>query len=442
MEEANYTMDTINIILTVVFIILNGFFVAAEFAMVKLTKSKIKTMMREKQPFASTAMWLFKRQNMALSACQLGITMASLALGWIGEPAIAHVISPWILDLGVTSEKVLHGIAFAIAFTIITSLHIVIGEQVPKIYAIRRPGPVMLGTAFLLKVFYILLFPFMFVLNAVTNVFLRGLGITGSGEHDEPLTEEEIRASLTIAYATGELSKTEHKLLNAVFKFDDEVTRKVMVPRGEVEILNDHRSFEENVALARASNHSRFPLCEDSLDRLIGVVHIKDLMRSEKTILKDLARSPLLIPENVPLGKLLQEFKMAKQHLAFIQDEHGTILGIVTLEDVLEELVGSVWDEFDTEETDIVPKDNDTYIIAGDTTLDEINEVLDTNLYSEHSDTLSGLIVEEAGHKIEPGLKVSLEEDTVITILEVDGIRVKKAEIKVDRTPEKDQGIL
>lgn len=442
---STYSMDTFNIGLTLIFILLNGFFVAAEFAMVKLSKSKVKTMISEKQPFAETAMWLYKRQNMALSACQLGITMASLALGWIGEPAIAHLISPLIMDLGVTSTNVVHGIAFTIAFSLITSLHIVVGEQVPKIYAIRRPGSVMLSSALLLKGFYILLFPFMYVLNGITNVFLRWLGITESGDHDTPLTEEEIQASLTLAYGIGELSKTEHKLLNAVFRFDDEVARKIMVPRNAVALIDINNTFEENLKFTRKSSHSRFPICEGSLDKVIGVVHIKDIIRQEdltKVDLQKIARKPIFVPENILLSKLLQEFRIAKQHFAFVQDEHGTILGIITMEDVLEELVGSLQDEFDTEEPEDISKlDNEMYLVSGDTTLDDINEQLGTNLKSDEVDTISGLIVAQEGHKLKLGASLTVSDEVLVQIVELDGIRVAKVKLSVKKETDLDGSV-
>lgn len=437
MEVAgSYTTDGINIGLTVIFIILNGFFVAAEFALVKISKSKLNVMIREKRPFATTAMWLFKRQNLALSACQLGITMASLALGWIGEPAIAHLITPLIQDFGVTSDKVIHGIAFAIAFTTITAFHIVIGEQVPKIYAIRKPGPVFLGSALVLKGFYMILYPFMYVLNSITNVFLKWLGITDANDHDSPLTEEEIQASLGIAYSKGELSKNEHKLLKAVFRFDDEVARQIMKPRIDVEFLDIGKSFTENIEYARNSRHTRFPLCEGSLDNVLGVVHIKDMFGFDKNHqldLKSILRPAMQVPENILLGKLLQEFRQARQHLAFVMDEHGTTLGIVTLEDVLEEIVGSVQDEFDLENADIMEQKDGTYLVNGDVHLDDLNTRFDINLDSEDADTLSGLIVEKIGHKLEKGKKTKLgkDEDIDAEIVEVDGIRAKKVVLTI-----------
>jgi len=432
--EASYAMDGIKIGLTVIFILLNGFFVAAEFALVKVRKSRLKAMVDEKRAFAVTAMWLFKRQNLALSACQLGITMASLALGWIGEPAIAHLITPIIQDLGITSENVIHGIAFTIAFSIITAFHIVIGEQVPKIYAIRKPGIVFLGSAVLLKAFYVTLYPFMYVLNTITMIFLKWLGIEGSGEHDTPLTEEEIRASLSIAHAKGELSQNEHNLLHAVFRFDDEVARKIMIPRNEVEFLEAKNTFKQNLQFAKKSKHSRFPLCEGSLDKLVGVLHVKSMFGIDDDAQIDLAsiaRPPMLIPENILLGKLLQEFRIARQHLAFVQNEHGTVLGIVTLEDVLEELVGSMQDEFDNEQPDIVKQAGGKYLIDGDVLIDELNLKFNLDMVSEEADTISGLIVEKIGHKLKVGKILKFENGVEVEIVGVEGIRATKIRLTI-----------
>lgn len=433
-ETPNYALDGINLGLTVIFIILNGFFVAAEFALVKISKIRIKAMINEKRPFATTAMWLFKRQNLALSACQLGITMASLALGWIGEPAIAHLLTPLIHDLGVTSPNIIHGISFTIAFTAITTFHIIIGEQVPKIYAIRKSDQVFLGSAVLLKGFYILLYPFMYVLNSITNVILKWMGINESDGHDTPLTEEEIRASLSIAHTKGELTRNEHKLLNAVFRFDDEVASGIMKSRGEVEFLDINTSFTESLKFIKQSKYTRFPLCDHSLDKLIGVVHIKDLVgygEDDNLDLTSIARPIMLIPENILIGKLLHEFRTSRQQFAFLQDEYGTILGIVTLEDVLEELVGSIEDEFDIEEPDIIPQADDKYQVDGDVPLDDINIRFDINLVSEDATTLSGLIVEKIGHKLEKGLKVKLDNNVTAEIIEIDGIRVTRVLLAV-----------
>ena len=430
-QSSLYT-DTYHLGITVIMILLNGFFVAAEFALVKLNRSKINGMVKEGRPFATVALWLYERQNLALSACQLGITMASLALGWIGEPAVAHMITPVIHSIGITSEALLHGIAFTIAFTLITSLHIIIGEQVPKIYAIRKADTVFLYSSLILKGFYIILYPFMYVLNRITMVILRWIGVTDADSHEAPLSEDEIQASLSLSHASGELTKNEARMINAVFKFDDEVVSHIMLPRGDIEFLNIKDPFTKNLENIKEMNHSRFPLCEDSLDNILGVVHIKDLLgfdQDDDLDLKSIMRPPIFIYEKMGISQLLQEFKQLKQHLAFVQDEHGTILGIVTLEDVLEELVGSLDDEFDIVQPEFLKEAENRFLVDGDIQLDRLNDRFKIKLFAEDADTLAGLIIEKAGYKLSERSTVIIQEGLWAEILKIDGVRASKVRL-------------
>jgi CBS domain containing-hemolysin-like protein len=432
-----YILDSIKIILAVIFVLLNGFFVAAEFALVKVRMSRLEELNGQNKPFATTAIWLLKRQNLSLSVCQLGITMASLALGWIGEPALAHLIHPVFLAIGITSEVVLHAAAFTIAFSIITSLHIVIGEQVPKIYSIRRPGIVLLWCAGPLKLFYVIFYPFMVILNNASIFFLRKFGIQNPDEHDIPLSEAEIRASLSRSLFTGELSGSEHRLLNAVFKFDDMVCRQIMVPRVEIEFLDVDWPYPKLLKFARESHHTRLPLCKGSLDHVKGVIHLKNLVglsADEPVDLINIARKPLYIPESLPLSDLLHQFQTIRQHMVFVVDEHGTIVGIVTLEDVLEQLVGEVQDEFDAELPDIVPDGQDQFIVLGGTLIEDLNEELDLNLHSEEVDTLSGLLTEHVGQMLSPGKCVEFDNGIKAEVLEVKGNRATRVRLKIQNS--------
>jgi CBS domain containing-hemolysin-like protein len=431
-----YLADTINLIITGILILLNGFFVAAEFALVKVNKSKIKTMQRDQNPFASVALWLYKRQNMALSACQMGITMASLALGWIGEPALAHLIRPVLESIGITSEGVLHGVAFAIAFTLITSFHIVIGEQFPKIYAIRRPVAVFGWSSLPLKFFYIIFYPFMWLLDRVTSGMLAMVGIESSGDHETILSEDEIRASLSIAYNQGDLSKNEHQLLDAAFRFDDQVTRQIMIPRREIVFFDLAKTYEENMEIARKTRHTRFPLCEGSLDAIKGILHIKDLLGlgpNDHSLahLKKISRIPIFVPEALPINVLLQKFRRSKQHMALVEDEHGTLIGVVTLENVLEELIGDVQDEFDQETQGIKKESKGSYLVNGDLSINYINDYFDINLEAEEADTLSGLITEKSDFQLEKGRKIKLDNGISLEILSIKDRRVTKVRIMI-----------
>ena len=220
--------DVIKIAFAIILVIINGFFVATEFALVKVRPGRLDELVRQGRIFATTAKWLVQRLDAALSACQLGITMASLGLGWIGEPAVAHLLRPLLQSVGVVSEMWLHGIAFAVAFSGITAAHLVFGEQAPKIFALRRPEKVLLWFAPPLKFFYFLSYPFMVALNATTSFLLRKIGIKGGSEHETVHSEEEIRALLRQAHQHGELSRSEHRLINAVFEFDDTVCQTDM----------------------------------------------------------------------------------------------------------------------------------------------------------------------------------------------------------------------
>ena len=440
---SSYVMDSINITLAGLFVILNGYFVAAEFALVKVRGSRLEELKAQGKPFANTALWLFKRQNLSLSVCQLGITMASLALGWIGEPALAHLMKPAFIAIGITSEVALHAIAFTVAFSIITALHIVIGEQVPKIYAIRRPGIVFLWCAGALKVFYVVFYPFMVVLNRASLFFLRKIGITNPDEHDTPLSEAEIRASLSRAYFTGELSGSEHRLLNSVFKFDDMVCRQIMVPRVEVEFLDINQSYQELLTAARQSHHTRLPLCQGSLDHVKGVIHLKKLVgvsRDEPFDLEEMAHEPLYVPESMPLSHLLSKFQAIRQHMVFVVDEHGTTIGIVTLEDVLEQLVGEVQDEFDIDLPNFVSDGPGQFIVLGGTLIEDLNDKLHLNLHSKEMDTLSGLMVEQVGQMLNVGKQIELESGVKAEVLEIKRNRAIRVRIGVPNFKEESSG--
>jgi CBS domain containing-hemolysin-like protein len=351
----DWLVNVLMVALAVALVGLNGFFVAAEFALVKLRRSRVDEFIAQGRMFAGTARWLLDRLDGSLSACQLGITMASLGLGWVGEPAIAHLLYPLLKAMGITSTVTLHGVAFTVAFTAITSLHLVIGEQLPKIYAIRRPDPVALWCALPLKFFYFVSYPLLVGLNVTTSFLLRKAGAEKATEHDTIHTEQQIRAMLHHAHLHGELTRSEHHLLHAVFEFDDMVCRLVMVPRTDVVYLDLRRGIAENLDVIRKTKHSRYPVCEGSLDNIRGVVHIKDLvgLSPDDIDLQSLARDGKRIPETMPISHLLRQFQSDHRHMAFVVDEYGTVTGCVTLENVLEQIVGAVEDEFDTEPPDV-----------------------------------------------------------------------------------------
>ena len=333
--------------------------------------------------------------------------MASLGLGWVGEPAVADLLRPLFQWMGIQSPTALHSASFTVAFVAITAIHIVIGEQVPKMMAILKPEFTVLTCSLPLKIFFLLTYPFMWLLNRSADFLLRLIGLeAGEAAHETPFTEDELRRLLAGAQRRGELTHGKHQLLDAIFAMDVQLTRQIMVPRTEVIFFTLAQSVEECITVARRTKHTRFPLCEDSLDSVKGVIHIKDLVVHPDPThveLEDLARQPRFVPETLPVSRLLKTFQATKQHLAFVLDEHGAVQGMVTLENVLEELVGEVQDEFDEEDPLLVPNGSGTFIVDGLTPIEDINERLRISLDADRVDTISGLLFAQAGRVLKAG---------------------------------------
>lgn len=435
-EPASPLSNVLMLALAIFLVALNGFFVAAEFALVKVRGSQIEELVRQRKPFSGTAKWLADRLEDSLSACQLGITMASLALGWVGEPAFSHLVQPVLQYAGVESEAVLHTVGFAIAFTFITGLHLVIGEQAPKIFAIRRPEQMVLWCAVPMKFFYVMSYPLLISLNAATTIILKRLGVDGAG-HEAPHSEDEIRALLREARIHGDVTHSEQRLIDAVFEFDDTICRRVMVPRADVEFFTFDQSLPECLDQARRSRHTRFPLCDGSLDTVVGVVHIKNLIGQKDDDdfdLKALARPPKTVPENMPISKLLRHFQGTRQHMAFVADEYSNIIGIVTLENVLEQIVGPVQDEFDLETPEIVPDGPGQYIVQGGTPIDVVEKVLNLYRSDDDVDTFSGLLMNRHGEILESGDRIQLD-GAMAEVLDVKGARAERIRVTLDDSP-------
>ena len=413
-----------------VLIIINGFFVAAEFALVKIRISRLQEMADAGKPAAGAALWLAKRLDKSLSACQLGITMASLALGWVGEPAFAALIAPALAAVGVTSETVIHITAFAVSFAVITGLHLVVGEQFPKIFAIRKPGSMLLWCAWPMRLAYVLLYPFLWVLDTVTAALLRLVGIEGAGHGEAPSTENELRQLLSEAHRHGTVTGSEHSLIQAVFEFDDMKVSAVMLPRTDVVFFDVNEPVEAALDVFRRTKHTRYPLCDRSLDAIVGVVHVKDLLAADFTAagfdLRSIARPQKKVPETMPVSKVLRHFQSTRQLMAFVVDEHGIVVGVVTLEQVLEQIVGEVDDEFDEREPNITAAGPGEFLVDGGTTLSQVARELNVPLTGTDDaagiDTLSGLLMERTQ-------KIPHAGDVV----ELDGARAEVVESKHNR---------
>lgn len=383
----------INILLVFFLVFLNGFFVATEFAMVKVRKSRIETLIIQGNKRAKRTLIVVKDLNSYLSACQLGITLASLGLGWVGEPAILRLLMP-IFNLFNLPSSLEHSIAFIIAFSIITGCHIVFGELVPKSLAIISPEKIALSTAFPLIFFYKLTYPVMWIFNHSTNWILKVFGLSQVDEHESVHTDEEIKLLVEESYNHGLVDKTELTLVDNIFDFSDKTVKEIMVPRTDITNIFIEDAFDDIIDFTLKEQLTRYPVCKENKDNVIGFIHIKDLYKQKiegsNQEIKNIIRDIKLVPESMLISDLLKIFKKDKVQVALVIDEYGGTSGLVTIEDILEEIVGEIQDEFDEEEDSIIKCEDNSYIVDGKVLIEDITEFLYIDIEDEHIDTIGG----------------------------------------------------
>jgi len=418
-------------------VLLNGFFVASEFALVKIRASQIDALIEQGVRGARFSRHVSNHLDTYLSATQLGITLASLGLGWLGEPFLAGMIEPFFLALGLVSPTIIHTSSFLIAFGAITFLHIVLGELAPKSLAIRRAVPVTLWVSRPLSLFYTLFKPAIWLLNGAANQLLRRvLKIEPAGESELAHSEEELRVILTESQKQNEVSPLGKEILINALDLKRRTVRDIMTPRGEVIYLNLEEPFDDQIRLAMESRHTRFPLCRGHLDDAIGLVHIKDLlglvMQSHKDLL-GVQRELPHVSEMMPLEKLLRYFLNKHAHLAVAVDEYGGAVGIVTLDNVLEELVGSIQDEFDVADQELHKISDDEFDVDGALGLYELESVRGLAFEEAEVSTVGGFVTQILGHIPQTGEAVEIGE-FLATVTQSDGRRVQRVHFK--RLPE------
>src|SRR6516165_10192335 len=389
-----------------VLVLLNSFFVAAEFALVKIRTSHLNTMAAGGSRRAGLLRAIKDNLNAYLSACQVGITMASLGLGWLGEPFLARMLQPFFALAGIESPAVIKSISFVLAFSAITFLHIVVGEQAPKILAIRKAMPSALFVSAPLRWFYVIFKPAIWFLNAASNWVLRRiLRVEPIAEGELAHSEEELRLIVRESEKSAEVTPLGRELVFNVLDLRDRVVRDIMTPRGEIVYLNVEDDFEANVKKAIESRHTRFPLCRENLDNTIGLVHIKELvpmMRDPHPDLLKIKRELIPLPEMMALETLLKLFLNKHAHLAIVVDEFGGTVGMVTLENVMEELVGDIQDEFDFEKEEFSKISADEFSVDGALALYELRDLAGIELESADVSTIGGYVTHLLGHLPKP----------------------------------------
>ncbi|MBS0264300.1 MAG: HlyC/CorC family transporter [Planctomycetes bacterium] len=426
-------MTIVEVLGVLLLVVANGFFVAAEFALVKVRLSQIEQLSRQGSFAARVTRRVLNQLDSYLSACQLGITLASLGLGWFGEDVGKKLLRPTLAAIGLADAA--EYLSLPLAFILITFLHISLGEQAPKIMAIRAARPTALVVSVPLAVFYKVLWPFIFVLHKASDLMLRAIGVKAVGPNEQLPSEDELRLILAESAAGGEVSRRERLMMENVLDLEEKITRQVMVPRRDIVFLSTRRAAPDNLQIIADSQFTRFPLCDGDLDRVIGMVHTKDVLGSivagqPLPSLTRISRKLPFFPETMRLDALLREFQRNRTHVAMVVDEYGTVSGMVTFEDVLEELVGPIQDEFDRELPMILRRSNGRFLVDALCPLDELVDECRLELPADiTSDTTGGLIVELLGHIPLPGEKVRLARHE-LTVLDAESTRVRRIEVQ------------
>ena len=387
-----------DLLLTLLLVFMNGFFVAAEFAIVKVRESQLEMEARSGNLAAGLARKIVGNIDGYLAATQLGITLASLGLGWVGEPVVSKVLLKTAELAGLQLEPALaHDIALPLAFALITVLHIVFGELAPKSIAIQRSEQTTLMLAYPLRFFYILFKPFIWLLNGIAGFILKLLGIRAV-HGNEVHSSEELRYLVEQGKDSGTIEEENYAIIQNAFDFQDRSARQIMVPRKQLVAVNLTELTEKSLEKVLEAGYSRIPCYEESLDKITGLVYLKDILmelrRQRKPDLKNLLRPVISIPENMPIGRLLKNFQKNRQQLAVVVDEFGNTRGIVTMEDILEELVGEIQDEFDNESSSLERLGNSIFRAQADASLHDLNKELPVELEEKGDyETLSGYIL-------------------------------------------------
>lgn len=421
----------VKIVAVFALVLLNGFFVAAEFALVRVRETQLDTLAAKHQFNARTARRIAANLNAYLSATQLGVTMASLALGWLGQSVSVKLFSGPLTFLGVHSPELKDSLSFAIGFILLTFFHITVGELAPKWFTIQRPLPVALWSAVPLRVFYLAFYPFNRLLSLAARFLIKEIGVEPDTAPDRVQSEEELR--LMLATARGGAARGRSIALNAL-DLRHRAVREIMRPRHEIAALDTDTSISDCMTLVERTRYSRFPICDSGdLDQMRGVIHVKDIhaQREKARVVADLipwARKPIYVPETARLDKLLKLFLERKFHFAVVVDEYGGTVGIVTLENLLETLVGQIQDEFDQEKSELAQIGDNAWEASGALPLPELEKITGTVEHGEAVATASGWVTEKLGGFPKIGDAVTVGEYE-LRVEEMDGARVGRLKI-------------
>lgn len=434
--------STISLIGIVLLLAANGFFVAAEFALVKARGPRIDALAARGNAAAGLTVQIRQNLEAYLAACQLGITMASLGLGWIGEPAVAALLRP-LFEWMNFGERLLHTVSFLIGFLVFSSLHIVIGEQVPKTFAIRKAEFVAILTAYPLHGFYRVFYPLNWILNYASKGILTLFRVE-EATHGEVYSTDELRGLVEVSKEHGELETEKAQMLANLFTFDQRPVERIMIPRGDVLMLNLDGSPEKNAEIMLSSGHSRFPVVEGDSDRLVGLLLVKDLYNAALKgqvepwrNLRQYCRKPIMVPEALKVSRLFEIMRTERAHMAFVMDEYGAFAGLVTLEDLLEEIVGEIADESDQHDVRYgIVAVEDGWEAHGLVPLSDVERIVGLKVdESLDANTLSGLFMQRLERMTEEGDTIT-EGDFLLRAISIEDHYAAKVKIEKILVPE------
>jgi CBS domain containing-hemolysin-like protein len=429
-------LTIINLSLIVLLIALTGFFVATEFAIVKVRMSKIDQLIAEGKKGALAAKKVVSHLDEYLSACQLGITVTALGLGWLGEPTVEKILHP-VFERFNFNESLTHILSFGIAFAVVTFLHVVVGELAPKTVAIQKAEAITLATARPIILFYKIMYPFIWALNGSARLLVGIFGMKPASEHELGLSEEELRILMSESYKSGEINQSELKYVNNIFEFDERIAKEIMVPRTEIVSISIDDSYEEVVKIVQSENYTRYPVVDGDKDNILGFLNVKEFLTAKvmnDINVQDMKLETFINPvirviETIPIHDLLVKMQKDRTHIAILIDEYGGTSGLVTVEDIIEEIVGEIRDEFDDDEVSEIRKlAEDHYLLNAKVLISDVNNLLGTNLDDEEIDTIGGWMLTQ-NFDAQVGTEIEAE-DYVFKVKEIDGHHIIYLEVK------------
>ncbi|MEH7491797.1 hemolysin family protein [Neobacillus sp. 3P2-tot-E-2] len=426
-------MTIINLIVIAILIAFTAFFVSFEFAIVKIRSTRIDQLVAEGNKKAIAAKKIVSNLDEYLSACQLGITVTALGLGWLGEPTVEHMLHPLFTKLNI-AESAAGILSFIIAFASVTFIHVVVGELAPKTIAINKAEAVTLIFAKPMIIFYRLMYPFIKVLNGSARVIVGIFGLKPASEHEEAHSEEELQLIISESYKSGEINQSEYKYVNNIFEFDDRIAKEIMVPRTEIVVFDRSQTLAECLEIVKVENYTRYPVIDGEKDNIVGMLNMKEVLtdyisgKNLDTPIDEYTRPVIQVIESIAIHDLLVKMQKDRVHMAILMDEYGGTAGLVTVEDILEEIVGEIRDEFDEDEVPEINKISEhKTVVDGKVLIDEVNDLFGLDIHDEEMDTIGGWILSEKMDVVE-GDKVNYG-DYEFKVLEIDGYHIKLLEI-------------